>query len=176
MMSSLVLVLSFLWIGLAIGGELPAATLARASANSSVFPKSLSYLKPDPTKTPGVADPALTAEVLCAKIFTTRDVRSVPQALKRRVYALYGMANHKGACARSKRGCEVDHLISLELGGANDVENLWPEPFGKPWGAEVKDKLENRLHKLVCAGEIDLDTAQREITTDWIAAYRRRMK
>ncbi|HEV3501083.1 MAG TPA: HNH endonuclease signature motif containing protein [Bradyrhizobium sp.] len=157
-MSRLVLVLSFLWIGLAIGGELPAGLL------------------PDSAKTPGVADPALTAEVLCAKIFTTRDVRSVPQALKRRVYALYGMANHKGACARSKRGCEVDHLISLELGGANDVENLWPEPFGKPWGAEVKDKLENRLHKLVCAGEIDLDTAQREITTDWIAAYRRRMK
>jgi hypothetical protein len=156
-MKYVVVVLSFLWMGLALGADLPTGLL------------------PDPVKTPGVANPALTAEVLCAKKFTTRDVRSVPSALKRRVYALYGRTNHKGVCAQPKRGCEIDHAISLELGGANDIKNLWPQPFGKPWGAEVKDRLENKLHKLVCAGELDLETAQQEVSTDWIASYRKRM-
>lgn len=44
-------------------------------------------------------------------------------------------------------GCEVDHLISLELGGANAIENLWPQPFDGKWNAHVKDRLELRLHK-----------------------------
>lgn len=158
MIPRLIAILAFLWIGAAIGADLP------------------TFLRPNPELTPGKADPALTAEVLCAKKFTTRDVRNVTSAMKRDVYARYARANHKGVCARSKRGCEVDHLISLELGGANDVENLWPESFGKPWGAEVKDALENRLHKLVCAGELTLDEAQQAISTDWIAAYQEYMK
>lgn len=157
MIPRLVIILSFLWIGFALGAELP------------------NNLLPDPAKTPGVADPAMTAETLCAKKFTTRDTRNVTSAMKRQVYADYGRANHKGVCAKSKRGCEIDHLISLELGGKNDIANLWPQPFGKPWGAEIKDKLENRLHRLVCAGTIDLATARQEISGDWIASYRRRM-
>ena len=158
MIHRLAILLSALWIGLAFGADLP------------------TWLRPDPALTPGVADPALTAEVLCAKKFTTRDVRNVTSAMKREVYERYGMKNHAGACARSKRGCEIDHLISLELGGKNDVENLWSEPFGKPWGAEKKDALENRLHKLICAGELDLAEAQRCIATDWIECYRNHMK
>lgn len=157
MIPRLVAIFAFLWVGLAIGADLQG-------------------LLPDPDKTPGVADPALTAEVLCARKFTTRDVRSVSGAMKMEVYALYDRENHAGLCAKSKRGCEIDHLISLELGGANDIKNLWPQPFSKTWGAEVKDKLENKLHALVCAGEIDLATAQQEISTDWIESYKRRMK
>jgi hypothetical protein len=37
----------------------------------------------------------------------------------------------------------------------------------------MKDMLENRLHDLVCAKQVDLKTAQREISTDWIAAYKK---
>jgi hypothetical protein len=36
----------------------------------------------------------------------------------------------------------------------------------------VKDALEGKLHKLVCAGELDLKTAQSEIAPDWIEAYK----
>ena len=96
----------------------------------------------------------------------------MPQALKREVYRAYGMsvrACHQ-ACAR---GCEVDHLRSLELGGANTRANLWPQPYCGPWNAIQKDTLENHLHKLVCAGEITLEQAQAEISMDWIAAYKR---
>ena len=48
---------------------------------------------------------------------------------------------------------EVDHLISLELGGSNAIRNLWPEPYAGRWGARTKDVLENRLHDLVCEGQ-----------------------
>jgi hypothetical protein len=67
-------------------------------------------------------------------------------------------------------GYEYDHLISLELGGApNDARNLWPEPGKIP---NRKDKVENRLHREVCAGKITLLAAQREIAKRWVATYR----
>jgi hypothetical protein len=37
----------------------------------------------------------------------------------------------------------------------------------------VKDRLEDRLHELVCAGRLSLPEAQKAIATDWIVAYRR---
>lgn len=69
---------------------------------------------------------------------------------------------------------EVDHLISLQLGGSNELANLWPQAnYTKPYNAHMKDALENRLHALVCKGAIDLKTAQDAISTDWIASYDR---
>jgi hypothetical protein len=123
---------------------------------------------PDARLTPGKADPALTAGKLCAKTFRTSSVRAVSQATKRKVYAAYHMAVGKKPCP-----CEIDHLISLEIGGSNDPKNLWPQSFGtKPWNAHVKDRLENQLHKLVCAGQLPLADAQHQIAADWIAAYK----
>jgi hypothetical protein len=37
----------------------------------------------------------------------------------------------------------------------------------------VKDALERKLHKLVCAGQLDLKTAQSEIASNWIEAYQK---
>ena len=34
-------------------------------------------------------------------------------------------------------------------------------------------RLEDRLHDMVCQGKLDLATAQRDISADWIAAYRK---
>jgi hypothetical protein len=74
---------------------------------------------------------------------------------------------------------ELDHLISLELGGnPEDPANLWMQPFERRGahlaasgqGAESKDVLENRLHREVCAGQITLSDAQREISGDWTTA------
>src|SRR3984893_578490 len=67
----------------------------------------------------------------------------------------------------------VDHLIPLELGGSNSIKNLWPE-FHRtsPWNAQVKDRLEGKLHELVCARQLDLKTAQQAIASNWIEAYK----
>lgn len=127
---------------------------------------------PDPSLTPGAANPALTKQVLCAKGFTTRTVRNVPSSEKREVYARYGMEPHKGACS-GKEGCEVDHLIPLTAGGSNDITNLWPQSYAGQWGAHAKDKLENKLRPLVCSGKLDLAEAQHAIASDWKAFYRR---
>lgn len=68
---------------------------------------------------------------------------------------------------------EVDYLITPDLGGAESLRNLWPQPYSATWNARVKDRLEQRLHQLVCAGKMDLSTAQHDIATDWIGAYKK---
>jgi hypothetical protein len=88
--------------------------------------------------------------------------------LRRRVFALYGMP---GA---DPNAYEVDYLITPALGGADDIGNLWPQSYRATiWNARVKDALEDRLHDLVCRGDLDLPTAQHEISSDWIGAYKK---
>jgi hypothetical protein len=114
--------------------------------------------------TPGVALPVGSARI-CRSGYASR-VRHVPDSLKQAVYDRYGVTWVPDAH-------EIDHLISLELGGSNAIRNLWPEPYAGRWGARTKDVLENRLHDLVCAGELSLASAQRQEATNWVAAYRR---
>ena len=120
-------------------------------------------------------DDAITVDLICTPGYS-KCIRNVPQAEKNAVYQSYGLAgNHTGYCD-TKQGCEVDHLISLELGGSNDQTNLWPQPYqGTDWNAHVKDQLENFLHAQVCVGNIALDKAQQEIAKDWIALYKKRL-
>ena len=59
---------------------------------------------------------------------------------------------------------ELDHLIPLGLGGAAaDPRNLWPEPEFGPDGASEKNDLAGELNQAVCAGDISLASAQREL-------------
>jgi hypothetical protein len=130
------------------------------------------HIRPDPSLTPGQSFPGVTAAQICEPGYSS-SVRHVTAAVRRQAFANYGLSgNHTGYCS-AEQGCELDHLVSLELGGSNDVSNLWPEPYDGPWNAHIKDKLENRLHKLVCDGSISLPEAQRLEATDWIAAYKR---
>jgi hypothetical protein len=123
---------------------------------------------PDNNLTPGCIDPALTKQKLCSKGFSTKSVRNTSQATKNQAYANYKIKH------RRPGQYEVDHLISLEIGGCDEISNLWPQSYvTHPWNAHVKDKLENRLHKLVCDGTVTLPTAQREISSDWIKAYQK---
>ena len=136
---------------------------------------------PNPMMTPGVVRPEITFANLCPKFVDpaangvqgTEQYRNVPTARAASVYAEYGLSgDHHGYCS-GPRGCEIDHLISIELGGANDPGNLWPQPYsGTMWTAEAKDDLENKLHTLVCARTITLVQAQTAIRTNWINAYK----
>lgn len=121
---------------------------------------------PDPKKSPGDVL-AVTKSDVCTPGYAGK-VRNVPESEKKKVFAAYGILTHK------PKEYEVDHLISLELGGSNSIKNLWPQSYlTSPWNAHVKDGLEDHLHSLVCKGELDLAEAQREIATDWIAAYKK---
>lgn len=128
-------------------------------------------LLPDSTKTPGKAS-YLDEQTVCS-MGATKDIRNVPEKAKNQVYEDYGIAKCQGYC-NGPQGCEIDHLISLELGGANTVDNLWPQPYDGDWNAHDKDRLENTLHKLVCVDKsITLREAQEVISKDWIAAYKK---
>jgi hypothetical protein len=129
---------------------------------------------PNAKLTPGDPNPVLTQKKICAPEFRTGPFRKVPASLKAKVYAAYGMKNHKGACA-GKEGCELDHLESLEIGGSNSAKNLWPQQYVGTWGAHKKDVLENRLHKVVCAGQMTLKEAQVCISKNWIDCYKKVM-
>jgi hypothetical protein len=132
-------------------------------------PKPLSQMVPisvpKASITPGAAI-LLDREGVCSA--TVAKNRPVPDSLQRKVFEEYGIT---GAEARAY---EVDYLITPALGGADDIHNLWPQSYSATvWNAQVKDALEDRLRDLVCEGKLDLTTAQRDISGNWIAAYKR---
>lgn len=123
-----------------------------------------SYL-PDSRLTPG-ATRVISKEQVCA-VPPIDDDRPVSMELANRVFREYRIQP-------LPRAYEVDYLITPALGGADDIRNLWPQPYESGvWTARVKDALEDHLRSLVCEGQVDLATAQHEIATDWIAAYRK---
>src|SRR5271166_6567935 len=120
---------------------------------------------PDANMTPGDTFD-ITAQDICAHGYA-RKVRDVPAEMKREVYREYGIISH------GPGDYEIDHLIPLELGGSNSIKNLWPESHRtSPWNAQVKDRLEGKIHELVCSGQLDLKTAQQAIASNWIEAYK----
>jgi len=121
---------------------------------------------PNRSFTPG-ATRQITIPEICS---ATQEevVGDVSISLRQRVFQEYGIANPR------PEDYEIDYLIAPRLGGTEDIRNLWPEPYGtRVWNAHVKDALEERLHEMVCSGQIDLSTAQHDIATDWIAAYQK---
>jgi hypothetical protein len=129
---------------------------------------------PDPTCTPGVANSAVTqttiAQTICRPGYTAtiRPPARETEQLKRKLMAAY---HEPGALG----DYELDHLISLELGGSNDAANLWPERNDHPRAGVInsKDLVENVLHAAVCSGRVTLTQAQQAIATDWTTASAR---
>ena len=67
---------------------------------------------------------------------------------------------------------KIDHLIPLELGGADTIDNLWPQNVRmRPYGAERKELLTEALLARVRAGQMTFAQAQEEIRRDWIDAF-----
>ena len=149
---------------------LTAAWLAGPAASSGPSPHLAlggDTALPHSSLTPG-AVAALTTAELCAG---ARPSRLVSLATRDRVLASYRM-QHVAADSY-----ELDALITPELGGTTDAENLWPQLYASPvWNARVKDELERLLPEMVCRGQVDLARAQREIASDWVAAYKHYFK
>jgi hypothetical protein len=109
---------------------------------------------PNPTLTPGAASGAVSQDNIGSTVCRTgyaSEVRSVSAATKRQVFVEYGIPKAQ------QHLYVIDHLIPLEVGGANVPQNLWPEPKAE---AKVKDKEENALHGDVCRGDVTLTDAQ----------------
>jgi len=119
----------------------------------------------DPHCTPGALNPAVTQQTIEQTICrrggytgTIRPPTSYTEPLKFKEMAAYGFSN------RSASDFELDHLISLEIGGAaSDPRNLWPESHEAPSFSFQKDKVENTLHTEICDHKISLQEAQYRI-------------
>lgn len=121
---------------------------------------------PDHACTPGAIFPQASVETICVKGYT-QTVRNVSVSLKKKVYQEYGLAY-----PQARGAYEVDHLIPLELGGNNDIANLFPEAAQPTPGFHEKDLVENYLHQEVCAKQVNLAATQQQIAIDWISVYR----
>ena len=129
---------------------------------------------PDPKLTPGVINSEIKQDniqnSICIRGYTKRirPPASYTNHLKKKQIAQYGYGH------ANPKAFEEDHLISLGIGGnPTDPKNLWPEPKNGHWSASRKNRLENRLHELVCSMSLPLDNAQREISANWIEAYKK---
>jgi hypothetical protein len=130
---------------------------------SRLHPRQVSL--PERSLTPGAIATANREQVCDSARPKNRDV---PVSLQRRVFEEYGILRPQ------PQAYEVDYLITPALGGADDIRNLWPQSYSATvWNARVKDALEDYLRDQVCSGRLDLATAQRDLSSNWIAAYRK---
>ena len=118
---------------------------------------------PDRRCSPGAYDAGMTSAVLCSAGSSAARDRSVPASERRAVEAAYGLPPR-----RYGRALEIDAVVSLNLGGSTDVANLFPE---RAPGYLLKNRLERRLHTLVCSGAMTLRAAQVGIARDWRQLY-----
>jgi len=130
---------------------------------------------PDPVCSPGHAFPLDTIQIngeyaklpgkaivgdICVSGYTS-NVRRVTSKTAQQVY------NNYGVNSRVTGEYEMDHIIPLELGGDNEIANLYPQPQLPLPGFKQKDKVENCFHRMVCNNELDIQKAQLIMSTDW---------
>lgn len=147
---------------------------------------------PDPKLTPGATDRRVTQKNIQSTICKagyTKSVRKTPARVIASVFHEYEIPPEDWS------GYEMDHLISLELGGADVAKNLWPQPYcptkaeaaarskalamlgmfppaPEPcYGAREKDVVETAFKRSVCAGKMTLKDAQQRIAKNWYAEY-----
>jgi hypothetical protein len=121
---------------------------------------------PDPRCTPGSIDPAVTqaniGSTICRSGYTAK-VRPPESQTEHAKFVISYPAYH----IQGDPVSELDHLVPLELGGSNDITNLWPELGKIP---NPKDAVENALHRAVCDRRVSLAAAQDAIARDWLTA------
>jgi len=108
------------------------------------------------TTTPGATDAGATKDVICGSGFAP--TTSISSSTKRAVFAKYHIKKNR------RSSYVIDRLVPLELGGTNDISNLWPQPRGQ---ASSKDLQEDAAHSMVCAGQVDLAEAQSAFKSNW---------
>ncbi len=120
---------------------------------------------PDSLCTPGSVFATAGTSTICVSGYT-KTVRNVPTKLRKQIYAAYNIAYPPPTGTY-----ELDHLVPLAIGGDNSAANLFPEAAVPKPGFREKDVVEVYLQREVCAGNLDLVAAQKQVATDWVAVY-----
>ena len=132
---------------------------------------------PDAVRTPGWVNPDVTQDNIGATVCNAGWTKTIRPRTKYTTDLKIRQINEYGYNDKNPKNYEEDHLISLQLGGhPTDPRNLWPQPYDSACGARIKDVLETKLKRIVCAGSLTLAEAQRLIASDWISAYQKFVK
>jgi hypothetical protein len=144
-----------------------------ALLSCSVDAQELRPLLPNNKLTPGIVT-NVPLNILIQPGYTHK-VRNVSASTKKAVFVRYF-----GYVPKAPGDYEIDHLISLELGGSNSISNLWPQSYLTfPYNSKVKDHLEDWMAASIrhvtttnsmVASNL-LFQYQQEIATNWIVAY-----
>src|SRR5262245_9915419 len=160
---TLIASVTFVLVVPALGDALPKRNITPGVALTKIPAESvkcLSELMGEPLS----SDDPVTLTMICTQGYD-KCIRNVHTSTKEAVYRAYGLIGSHAEYCNTEQGCEIDHLISLEIGGSNDQKNLWPQPYqGEEFNAHVKDQLENFYRAEVCAGRIRLKDAQKDIS------------
>jgi hypothetical protein len=112
---------------------------------------------------PLVPNPKLTPGKVAQR---DKDRSGVTVAMEQKIFARYRLPWSRRA------EFKIDHLIPRELGGADTLDNLWPQSIrAKPYGADRKELLTEVLVARIAKGQITLAQAQEQISKDWIDAF-----
>jgi hypothetical protein len=108
-------------------------------------------------------NPKLTPGKIARK---DKDRKGITEEMERHVFNRYHIP------WRRRPEFKVDHLIPIELGGADVVDNLWPQSlYARPYSVERKELLTQHLLARIAAGKMTLAQAQKEISEDWISCF-----
>jgi hypothetical protein len=151
------------------------ATLALAIKEPEALPRVAEPVigLPNRKLTPGATVPGVTVEQLRERGYAKREHAKVTANVRRAVFERYGIPKS------AWKLYTIDHLVSVETGGASELTNLWPQLLRCRYeekfdaGSITKDALENRLAALVRAEQMPIAEAARAQSLDWISAYKK---
>ena len=156
--------------------SLYATVIALFLISNTVPANALAIGMPNPKLTPGLTNPAVTQKnigtTICVVGYTKTIRPPVSYTNKLKYDQLHSGYNVQGDM--NMRNYEEDHLIPLEVGGHPSSKlNLFPQYYAATYGARVKDRLENKIHLLVCSGKITLKAGQAAFVPDWTVGYKK---
>jgi hypothetical protein len=125
--------------------------------------------RPNSQLTPGVVGTSSLAEV-CAqskhiKGLFSRHNPQIPLDQQTTVYNAYKIPPLR------QHLYGLDMLIPIQLGGAVTPANIWPMPPMHGVSFHQKEVLNQRMHTLVCHGEMSLALAQQDMAKDWVGLW-----
>jgi hypothetical protein len=149
-----------------------AATVGLSACGAAVYTADSGL--PNTKVTPGLVNPNVTQSNIKSTICvlgwtkTVRPPASYTNTLK--YNQLHSGYNLNGDL--NMKHYEEDHIVPLEVGGnPSSPLNLFPQPRYIKLSSYLKDQLENRIHQLVCSGQLTLKTGQWIFLTNWEKGY-----
>jgi hypothetical protein len=153
-----------------VSGGLPLFAF-RTSTQPNTFPRHGEVILPNLDLTPGVVG-LTTKEQICAKDVRPGAMQPVSETMTFQVCAEYTIDRaHCVGLQPDGSGYKIDHLIPLELGGTDDKENLWPQPYNPRPAVPEKIAIGSWLRSQVCSDQMGLAVAQRAISGDWYQTF-----